>query len=826
MSPQYKFTLDGSKVISEPIGWNLIIIELNRDKKYWSLVESIELPLMFYGNSADGDGGYDYLKEARSNGPDTQVEILVEISWDFGVTFETLFNGLLDFTELIDMETDRKFQCTAIRSSAWSRFINRGSVPVDVSATATEQTLSLPGQEVRQVYIGIQPNNSILYTIPSSAWGIIDWATVVRSEINRKSNLPRVSSTSLPVDLFEMEYDGYYTFTGDIYIADQPIFSSQVIGIEVRIQINNDTPIAWSMELIGVNSLNGRTHFYYDVLHQLQKGDLVRIYFFNTTGVTKIFYWMGDTPSGLSVIADTIWPSSTAESYFIHDVGRAILSNITSEEYFYSEYFGGINTDWIDYSEDGCGVFFRLLKGRHVRGASTVTKPFSMSWDELWEGIDPIFMLGAAYETLLVSVGNGAGGFTKEMLNVGPREMFFDASQTSITLEQYDMDFKLEISYDVDFLLTSIKHGYQKWQSQSISGNDDPQTQHTRATRFKTVGNIGAKDFEFLSSFVAAALTIEHGRRLSEVSNKDWPLDEDTFIIQANGSVSPDQVKLYSNDVAMGIENADTRYNLRLTPVSNFNRWIRWLSIGFQNYIGDVFTFVDGEGNTDMVFDNPFATGCEAEAGQYADEGGDIEVVGDAIMSMLLYKFSVPFTWEDYKAVRDNRCKAIRLNYRNNEGEEITVLLFIRSLKYNPSKSEADFDCWLKTIGPLIIDYEVNMQLKIDGSLLAVTPRWDVDYITPETTVTLSVQITVSTLEGDSAPFTGRSTVEAVVKKISNGGIAEGSSAGLINWVQNGNIIHSIGFNPGNDVSENSYTFTNVLEGDILVAEIFEGLTS
>lgn len=823
MRPQYRFTLDTNKRIAEPIGWDKMVIDLERNKRYWSLVEAIQLPLMFYGNSSDGDGGYDYLKEARRNGPDSQVEILIEISWDFGVTFETFFDGLLDLTELIDMETDRKFQCTIIRTSQWSRFINRGSVPVVVSDTATAQTLSLPNQEVRQLYIGIH-SDDISYTVTPSSWGIIDWKIVVRSEINLKSNLPRVASTTLPVDLFEMQYDGYYTFTGDIFIASASGFpSDQITEMEVRIQINNNTPIAWTMEQLGTNGVNGRTHFYYNVQHSLLKGDQVRIYFFNTSGVSsKTFVWSDFVLQGLTVIADTSWPASTAQSFFIHDVARSIILEISGQQYFYSEYFGGINTDSIDYNQDGCGVYFRLLKGRHIRGSSLAVKPFSLSWDELWEGIDPIFCLGAGYETVLVS--SGGGGNTQEMLVVMPREYFFDDSSNSVELTHYDMDFKLEVSYDKDFLLTSIKNGYKKWQAQSISGNDDPQTQQTRSTRFKTVGSMGTKDFEFLSSFVAAGLTIEQGRRMSEVGSQDWPLDEDTFIIQANGSISPDQVKTYSNDVVEGIENGDTRYNLRLTPASNFNRWIRWLSIGFQNYVGDLFRFVDGEGNTTMVFDNPGATGCEAEAGTYADEGGDIEIVTDSIFENIVYKFTVPFTWEDYKAIRDNKRKSILLNYRTNEGLEQSVVLFIRSMKYDPNKSSADFECWLK--GVSLIDYEIAEQVKIDAAFLATNPRWDVDYITPEVTETLSITMTVSTLEGASSAYTGRTTVEAVARKVSNGGVAQGSADGVIKWVKNGITVHSVGFSPSDNVSSNSYTFTGVEAADILVVEIYEGLTS
>ena len=414
MRPQYRFTLDTNKRILEPIGWNQMIPELNRDKKYWSLVESVEIPLMFYGNAAEGDGGYEYLKEVRANGVDSQIEFLVEISWDFGDTFETFFDGLLDLTEMIDIETDRKFQCTVMRNSAWSKFMNRVDVPVIVSDTATDHTLSMPSQEIRQLYIGLH-SDDINYNL-SSSYGTIDWKIVNRNEIKLKSNLPRGFETvDPPVELFEMEFDGEYTFTGDVYIASAAFFpSNQITGIAVQIQINDDAPINWTMEQLGTNGIDGRTHFYYNVLHTLQKGDQVRIYFFGSGA----FVWTDFFLQGLSVIGDTTYKTTTGPAFFIHDVAQAVVNGIAEDSYFYSAYFGGLGTQTIEYHQDGCGVYYRLLKGRHIRGESLVTKPFSLSWSDLWEGLDPIFMLGAGYEVVSYNVGPTV---TKEVLNIEPR---------------------------------------------------------------------------------------------------------------------------------------------------------------------------------------------------------------------------------------------------------------------------------------------------------------------------------------------------------------------------------------------------------------------
>src|SRR5690348_9850570 len=131
-SPRYRFTLDGNKVISEPIGWDQIKIELNRDKKYWSLVESVELPFEFYGSSADGDGGYEYIKEAKTSGPDVQIEFQADISWDYGDTWEVFFSGVLDMTSLLEIRNKRRFQCGISPRTSWAKFINLQDNPVQI----------------------------------------------------------------------------------------------------------------------------------------------------------------------------------------------------------------------------------------------------------------------------------------------------------------------------------------------------------------------------------------------------------------------------------------------------------------------------------------------------------------------------------------------------------------------------------------------------------------------------------------------------------------------------------------------------------------------
>lgn len=819
-SPRYRFFLDGTKQISEPIGWNKIKIELNRDTTYWSLVESVELPFEFYGNSPQGDGGYEYLKEVKQNGVDSQVEFLAQISWDYGNTWDVFFEGLLDLTTLLEIRNKRRFQCGIVRQSNWTRFYNLRDNPVQIVSTDTiDHDLVLPPQKIRQIYEGSH-GDDVAYTIGSNEYGIIDWRDTLRNEITEVYNLPRTDDPGLPVWKFGLAFDGDYTIVGEIYITSSATYPAgapnQIPNIEIYTQIN-DTQFIWTKTNQGTNGIDGRTHFTYSATHSnLLKGDRIRIYFYNTSGVgSQSFVWTDFFAQLFTVTADTVYMQTTAPAFLIHDVADRILQNIVGEHYLYSEYFGGVNTDYIDYSSDGCGVSYELTKGIHIRGKLLSDKPFALSWNQLWAGLNPIFLLGAGYEYVRANLISG--GFSeKEMLVVMPREYFFDATEQSVTFTQYEEDFRLEISYDPQFLITSIKQGYQKWQAQSISGIDDPQTIHTRTTRLKTAGEDGSKNIEQLSTFIAASLAIEQGRRLTQFLSQDWPLDEDVFIVQVS---SPTTTKLYSSTLITNLLNSSTRYNVRLTPASNFNRWAEWFSIAFQAYIGDVFKFSNGEGNTDMQFHDPAATACNAEPGKSAVEDGDIEIV-ESKLQPDLYKFQVAMTWEQYKAIRDNRKLSIALNYLD-QGQNINAILFINNLVYYPNESKAELKCWLNME---IKRFKQTVQLVFDTGLTIVGPTgWKGTFICEESNASATLHLVGASKHASftKADFFGGTRVMTTIEK-SGSTTTNGNTT--ITWTRGGfGVVHTVFIPIATTVGIVGYTFTNVQEGEALVISILEG---
>lgn len=718
MRPRFRFTLDNNKSISEPIGWNQIEMNLERDLTYHSLIENVELPLEFYGSDAEHDGGYQYLKEARAYGIDTQIEFLAEISFDDAVSYETFFSGLLDLTTLIEIEHLKKFQCAIIRNNLWAKFINRKSIPVDIRSSVdldgvaktamANQTLQLLSQEIRTQFSATEDADTTYLLTGATIYGQIDFGTVIIDEIKNRNILPKVINATRPLQMFEAFYAGDYQVAFTIFLTDATL-NTQVTNIQIYVQINDNAVIASTITQLGINGVSGRTQFTYSATHSLNVGNYIRIYIQNTAGVpnTVILAGLSVQQGTISVIADTVYRSTQAEGFYIHDVAYGIMDRISEGVSFYSEYFGASFTYNVDYADDGCGADYQLFKGLHVRGYTLAQKPFSTSFDDWWEGVNNIFNLGLGYETLSYTVGGGGGGGTKEFIRVEEKEHFYDSSSNSVDLENVGGQEDgsgggIEISFDADYLFTSIEIGYRKWEAETSSGIDDPQTVHTYASRFKTVGSAAQKDLSIISPFLAASLAIEQTRRETIEKGKDWKLDEDTMIIQTDQGASPEAVRLYNDDylasiVITGLLNSETRYNVRLTPASNFARWKNYIANAFQNYTGDVFRFVKGEGNTDMTFSNPAATGCDAEAGTSADENANIVVGSDFLFLPVIYKFEHPLTWTEYKAIRTDRKKSIGISWYDNENALQTSKLFIKKLTFKVNESIGNFECWLKS---------------------------------------------------------------------------------------------------------------------------------
>lgn len=277
------------------------------------------------------------------------------------------------------------------------------------------------------------------------------------------------------------------------------------------------------------------------------------------------------------------------------------------------------------------------------------------------------------------------------------RYQYDDSDGTSV-----DFSFVKTITskYDNDRIWNKVNIGYTKWESEDISGLDDPQSKRTLATRFKKVG----KGIDLYSEFIAASLAIEKTRRTTREKSADYKYDNETFIISINPTEvdespqsSPDvlafEPELDENYSSVtNLRHPETRYNLDLTPMRNFLRWRDYLQGPLQSYIGSSFKFTSGDGNYSMTSVKDDSCLNDGYEGNELAENGDILVTNDYVHLPDLYEVEHPMDWSEYLAIRNNRRKPIGISLTDTDH----VPMFIKTLSYKPMEGKFTAILWAK----------------------------------------------------------------------------------------------------------------------------------
>ena len=375
--------------------------------------------------------------------------------------------------------------------------------------------------------------------------------------------------------------------------------------------------------------------------------------------------------------------TKTAQAFLAHDVAAGICDRITEVSgLFYSDYFGNPWTS-IPHASIGCGSNTALLKGLHVRGYTLPQKSYFSSMQDWYEGAHPIHCIGIGYETI-----NGQDAIVCE-----PMDHFFDASSMSILLSNVQ---NIKRYADNDNIFNQIQIGFSKWESQadtgtgSPSGLDDPQSQRNLLTRFKFVGQL----ITILSGWVGASLTLETTRRKGNLLSANYTYDNDTFVVatksNGDGTFTPELNENFSS--ITNLNNKETRYNNRITPMRNFLRWIDYLSGCLQDYRSSSrFSFTSGTGNYNMA--STMSSNCPGDdTGVNVAENGNFPISMTPLFIPKLFEIEHELDWQDYKTLRANKNKAIGIS-QTNTGH---VPFFIKSCRYQIAKGTFKITAWCK----------------------------------------------------------------------------------------------------------------------------------
>jgi hypothetical protein len=787
-NPTFRFTLShdvlGSQVISEPQNWQEAKLKLERHEDYYSLIEYFEGSFIFYGSNGQDDGGLEFIKSIESSyGVDAEINIVIEISFDDGETFETVFTGLLDLSDIQESKNN-KAEIPIIRNDFWAKFINRRDTPVNLSDDEDLDgntvnhidpvDLDLVSQKIQKTtkYEGsISPNqDDYRYDFPTGVDidfnGANDDYTVfsqialdkVQSEIIDSFILPIAFDTAEAnmFNLIEMKDEGgvidvsvaldqVLNISGSIAAqsieADPSVIDSIVIFVTVYAKKNSETPIIIATAgdshgsiatptispVIFLASFNIETSG--SIQFNLIPGDTVYVYakyeiFFNID--------VGSNPGSITWTNRFLYISEFA-SEVTFEIASTFL-NTRADGFLIHDAAGSILDKIIGQSDTFYSEFIGSTQTNYRQYLSD-----GCEWEySLLQGLQ---LRGYEINEKQFSMSfnkwwNGANpvlnlglGYDtvddSEVIRVEDKEYFFDPTPSLYINYVYEIIRE----YDKNKIYKKVEVGYSKWESENIAGIDDPQTKHTYATRFEKVGS----DIRLHSEFIAASLAIEVTRRQTVEKSKDYKFDNDIFIIAINGdNVSPDRYRPELNEnfnYVTNLLNFETRYNLRLTPARNLLRWIKFLNNGLQSYVGSVYKFTFGEGNYDMVSDMVISTpGCDGDySGDPLSEKQNIDVTGEYVFLPQEFTIEINLSWEDYKTIRENRRKAIAIS----QTDEDHVAFFIKSIDYEVIKGRATMKLW--PVEPFeigVVDFVPTTQVcEADDCEDAITDSLDQDLV-------------------------------------------------------------------------------------------------
>lgn len=442
-------------------------------------------------------------------------------------------------------------------------------------------------------------------------------------------------------------------------INDGPVFNINADQFQNIPGASTNYYTTWNINISNLNLPD-------DILaeHNFVQGDRLRLFFRlgikatgSPSGVWSARRLYGGIVSQTSSFTfRSTFTDSNIESFLIHDVASSIMDRITEVDKFYSEYIGSQYTQARAYLSAGPWWNNMLFKGVHARGYTLSEKLFSLSFKDLWEGLEPMLNLSLGYETIE----------DEERIVMRSKAEAYDSSSMSVLLSGVQ---RIKRKYGPDYF-NGAKFGANKGKTEDINGLDDPHSR-TVASILKNIGRV----FTNTTNFIYQSLTIEQARRTTKIKSADYKFDDDIFIVEATRTAANAyQPRLNEDFVSVtNLNNEASRYNKHHTPARFLLRWLNYISGGLQKYLGTVFRFTGGEGNYDMVSTMINGSAPDDYGGNALAENADILVGTTYLWVPKVFEIEHYLTFEEFKTIDQNRNIAIGVSQSYEDHKEFFI---------------------------------------------------------------------------------------------------------------------------------------------------------
>jgi len=604
--------------------------------------------------------------------------------WKFRISFQPdpvpTFNGSIDFSQARDDQD--YFECSILRSDLQINLKNNLTKKVDLlsgvdifdnwSYPVTQYTTRFHCFKLKKQWEG--ETNNIDQILEGGAgdydaFVIYGGLNVInKNEMNEAQKIDYEFITSIPSDntvamwivdqeigdcLITVNYDwDYYHYI----IADvQGGGYLQTISLRINIY-NEDNSLKRGFNLKQY-SKSGTISFGFDTelsgsdsgtvqtteLVSLERGDYIKVYvWYDTTGAITSFantVVFAHTTNSLSanITIDTIKPATIVRGLLLGDALEQCLRSITGQ-------ISPMDSDF--FAEDGCGHDIFLTNGYQLRG---IERPIYASFRDLFHnGCQPILGLGYSVEnarikielweyfyqeTLLIDLGE-VGEYEEQVLG---DDIF---NQATFGFNRYANDENLASTLD-DF--------------------------HTEGSWNTPIENVSG-EFSKISDFILSTFLIEQTRRLAveEKPTESNRYDDEIFMVALKKDYSGTDFDFGTEQsdafqIATGMDNIDTAYNLRYTikrMLLNWGVWINSFAFRYEDEDSELINlyFKNNGDLTTQFYPSDECLLGDTENAQLTEKDniGKLEIqAGEAKFDQVVIRFTKQLSREQINLIRD-----------------------------------------------------------------------------------------------------------------------------------------------------------------------------
>lgn len=723
---------DGEVLTKDPRGYENLILKHERGEKWHGITYDFTNEFGFFCKGAGKE-----LVDAAYERKGQEANVLLTLDVKHNGQLTRLFKGKLDFSEYRqEWIAGKLYSFVSVENEDIRSLINvREDLEVDLLRSQSLDGTTLPAypfagyginmhSKVIQLKSSWENEGSLtkcqgfdtetIFEFHAAEWakvlGELDESNDIAAQFSQSSG--GLVTTSIPAlvelsDQYEYPFDitvSYNiqgTYFDRAFQSDPTCGSGAASGVSrgtvstdifLVLKIGQDFASATRWDLATINDYNVISSVYADnfsttgsITTSVNRGDKIWLMWAMNyrvlVGVSAFdiqFEWAYSV-ADISITANTTTPATQATAIAIHEAWSKLASIITDQpEAFYSEFFGRTDSNII-YLSDGCGSKTAITSGLNIRGFSNSAIVTSLK--DMFAACNSIWAIGLGIEQYQ----------NQWVIRVEPVYYFY---QNTVVLKLVNVP-NIKMNHLPDRVYNEISLGFQKWETESTNGLDEP---NTRIKYVVPPVKNSKNKFEAISPYVGGMYAIEQTRRKNHLDfgTEDTGYDESIFFICLNKDDLTVAEKNENFSSVTGLLSPETAYNLRLMLSSTFDR-IKYLFTSGLTKLGTLANPVlmpsEGEGNENVTYafvpdgcdgDHFGTTQGNGRAGRYPHAQARRE---SPLWLPEEYIFEYPISFTQYLALISNPYGEIEFS----DGQDNFYSGWLLSLEYNVRNKSGSF---------------------------------------------------------------------------------------------------------------------------------------